>query len=188
MANEFKNRIFSEMKNNPNENLRPQRGPKLYKLSDKVVNMLTDRLADEYVAHYFYRNAANWCGDMNYKKAAAFFTTEANNELQHAEGLQKYMVDFNIIPEIPSVDTVFNFNSLVEIIYGAYDLELDLMKAYNRDSQIILGEDIATFDFLTKYREGQRDSVVEYNDLINALDLIDRNDKFQVLYFEQTYF
>ena len=188
MANEFKNRIFSEMKN-MNENPRPQqRGPKLYRLSDKVVNMLTDRLADEYVAHYFYRNAANWCGDMNYKKAAAFFTTEANNELQHAEGLQKYMVDFNIIPEIPSVDTVFNFNSLVEIIYGAYDLELDLMKSYNRDSQIILSEDITTFDFLTKYREGQRDSVVEYNDLINALDLIDKNDKFQVLYFEQTYF
>lgn len=187
MANEFKNRIFSEMKN-MGENVRPQRGPKLYRLSEKTINILTNRLADEYVAHYFYRNAANWCNDMNYKKAAAFFTAEANTELQHAEGLQKYMTDFNIIPEIPSVDTVDTFDTLVDIIYGAYQMELGLMMAYNKDSQLVFGDDITTFDFLTQYREGQKESVVEYNDLINTLELIDKNDKFQVLYFEQTYF
>jgi ferritin len=187
MANELKNRIFKEMKN-VNENIKPQMGPKLYRLSEKTINILTNRLADEYIAHYFYRNAANWCNDMNYKKAAAFFTTEANTELQHAEGLQKYMTDFNIIPEIPVVDTDFQFTNLVDIIYGAYEMELGLMKAYNKDSQIVFSEDITTFDFLTEYREGQKQSVIEYNDLINALDLIDKNDKFQILYFEQTYF
>lgn len=187
MADEFKNRIFNELKNRP-ENVRLQRGPKLYKLSEKTINILTNRLADEYVAHYFYRNAANWCSDMNYKKAAVYFTNEANTELQHAEGLQKYMTDFNIIPEIPSVDTVDTFESLVDIIYGAYEMELGLMKSYNRDSQLVFGDDITTFDFLTKYRETQKESVVEYNDLINALELVDKNDKFQVLYFEQTYF
>ena len=187
MANELKNRIFKEMKN-VNENIKPQMGPKLYRLSEKTINILTNRLADEYIAHYFYRNAANWCNDMNYKKAAAFFTTEANTELQHAEGLQKYMTDFNIIPEIPSVGTSDEFSSLVDIIYGAYEMELGLMKSYNRDSQLVFGDDITTFDFLTEYREGQKQSVIEYNDLINALDLIDKNDKFQILYFEQTYF
>jgi len=187
MANELKNRIFKEMKN-VNENIKPQMGPKLYRLSEKTINMLTNRLADEYIAHYFYRNVANWCNDMNYKKAAAFFTTEANTELQHAEGLQKYMTDFNIIPEIPSVGTSDEFSSLVDIIYGAYEMELGLMKSYNRDSQLVFGDDITTFDFLTEYREGQKQSVIEYNDLINALDLIDKNDKFQILYFEQTYF
>jgi ferritin len=178
------NRIFNEMRN---ENLPPNRGPKLYKLNDKVISILTDRIADEYIAHYFYQNAANWCADMNYKKATEFFTKEANNELEHAQGLQKYMTDFNIIPEIPSVETLDEFTSLVDIIYKAYELEFNLMKSYNRDSQILFGEDITTFDFLTKYREGQKESVVEYNDLINALDLIDKNDKFQILYFEQTY-
>lgn len=187
MTNEFKNRIFTEMKS-MKENVRPMRGPKLYKLSEKTVGILTNRLADEYTAHYFYRAAANWCNDMNYKKASVFFTNEANTELQHAEGLQKYITDFNIIPEIPQVDTVFEFSSLVDIIYGAYQMEFDLMRAYNKDSQLVFGDDITTFDFLTTYREGQKNSVVEYNDLINALELIDKNDKFQVLYFEQTYF
>jgi ferritin len=67
-------------------------------------------------------------------------------------------------------------------------MELGLMKSYNRDSQLVFGDDITTFDFLTEYREGQKQSVIEYNDLINALDLIDKTDKFQILYFEQTYF
>ena len=46
-------------------------------LSPKIVDMLNNRLKDEYAAHFFYRNAANWCDDANYKKAAAFFTQEA---------------------------------------------------------------------------------------------------------------
>ena len=185
-------RIFNELNNKFPERDRRKPNtmntPKLYMLSDKTINILTNRLADEYTAHYYYRAAANWCNDMNYKKASAFFTTEANTELQHAEGLQKYMTDFNIIPEIPTVDTEFNFENLVDIIYGAYSMELGLMKAYNKDSQIVFSEDITTFDFLRTYREGQKESVVEYNDLINALELVDKTDKFQVLYFEQTYF
>ena len=46
---------------------------KLYKLDQKTIGILTDRIKDEYTAHYFYRAAANWCQDMNYKKAFAFW-------------------------------------------------------------------------------------------------------------------
>jgi hypothetical protein len=47
---------------------------------------------------------------------------------------------------------------------------------------------MTTFDFLTKFRKIQKGAVVEYNDLINGSELVDTKDKFQVLYFEQTYF
>ena len=161
---------------------------KLYKLSEKVVNILTDRIKDEYTAHYFYRAASNWCQDRNYKKAFEFFKNEAVDELTHAEKLQEYMADFNIIAEIPQAPTKHNFESLVQVIEGAYKMELGLMKEYNKNSQDLFGEDITTFDFLTEFREIQKGAVVEYNDLINGLELIDRSDKFQILYFEQTYF
>ena len=39
-----------------------------------------------------------------------------------------------------------------------------------------------------EFRQIQKGAVVEYNDLINASDLVNMKDKFQVLYFEQTYF
>jgi hypothetical protein len=67
-------------------------------------------------------------------------------------------------------------------------MELGLMKAYNKDSQDLFSSDITTFDVLTEFREIQKGAVVEYNDLINATNLVDKNDKFQVLYFENTYF
>jgi|688.fasta_scaffold250353_3 ferritin len=163
-------------------------GQMLYNLPGETVAELTSRIADEYEAHYFYRNAANWCHDRNYKKAGAFFDAEADTELVHAKGLQEYMVGFNIIPTIPSVDTKRTFSGLCEIVREAYKLELGLMMKYNTTSSKLFGNDLTTFDFLQTYRTGQKESVVEYNDLINAIELINEENKFEVLYFEQTYF
>jgi ferritin len=162
-------------------------GSNLKKLDPMTIGELTARLKDEYTAHYFYTNAANWCRDANYKKATAFFEAEALTELQHAKGLMDYMTDFNIIPTIPVTDTNQRFMGLVEIIEKAYGIELDLMNKYNESSAKLFTSDLTTFDFLQGYREIQKESVVEYNDLLNALELVDKNDKFQVLYFEQTY-
>lgn len=161
---------------------------KLYKLSENVVKLLTERLKDEYYAHYLYRAAANWCHDKNYKKASAFFDADASTELEHAGKIQKYLTDFNIIPQIPKAETTFKFNNLIDIIYKAYQFELKLMKSYNENSHSVFEEDLTTFDFLQQFRDIQRESVVEFNDLINASELINKKDKFQVLYFEQTYF
>jgi ferritin len=176
--------LISESENNLSKNTKIN----LYKLDTKTIKILTDRIKDEYIAHYYYRAAANWCQDMNYKKAAEFFKNESEDELKHATEIQEYMVDFNIIPEIPQAPTKYDFNNLVDIVIGAYKIELALMKEYNKDSQELFTSDMTTFDFLTKYREFQKNAVVEYNDLINASELIDKTDKFQVLYFEQTYF
>jgi ferritin len=160
----------------------------LYKLPSKTIKILTDRIKDEYTAHYFYRAATNWCRDKNYKKAAEFFSNEADDELTHAKKIQEYMVDFNIIPQIPQAPIDHKFDNLIEIVHGAYKMELGLMKSYNEDSQELFSNDMSTFDFLTEFREIQRGAVIEYNDLINGSELVDTKDKFQVLYFEQTYF
>ena len=184
---EIKRKGLLEGKEGEN-NLKTQDKVKIYKLSEKTIKVLNNRIKDEYTAHYYYRAAANWCLDMNYKKAAAFFANEATDELTHAEKLQGYMTDFNILPEIAKTTTDHTFSNLIDIVIGAYEMELGLMKAYNEDSQDLFSSDITTFDFLTEFREIQKGAVVEYNDLINASDLIDKKDKFQVLYFEQTYF
>lgn len=162
--------------------------PKLYKLSDKVIKLLNGQIETEYKAHYLYRAAANWCHEVNYKKAAAFFDAEAITELEHAQKIEKYMTDFNILPVINKTETKFDFTNLIDIIYEAYDLELGLMKSYNKISSEVFQDDLTTFDFLQEFRNIQRDSVVEFNDLINASNLIDKTNKFEVLYFEQTYF
>jgi ferritin len=157
-------------------------------LNDAVVNTLNARIGDEYTAHYFYNAAHNWCADKNYKNAPAFFAGEAMSELEHAQKLQKYLVDWNCIPTLPKVETNFKFTSLPDIVEKAYQLELDLFNKYVKDSQSIFAIDLATFDFLQGFRQKQTDSVVEYSDLINALELININNKLDILHFEEIYF
>jgi ferritin len=157
-------------------------------LPETSIVLINQRIKDEYTAHFFYRNAANWCRNKNYVKAAAFFDGEASSELEHSKGLQEYLVDFNIQPVIEQTETNTTFHSLTHIIGEAYKMEYTLMQAYNTNSSELFASDLTTFDFLQEYRKIQKDAVVEYSDLLNALQLIDSNDKFQILYFEQTYF
>lgn len=158
------------------------------KLSDNIITMFNERIGDEYTAHYFYTNAANWCKDKNYKKAAAFFQAEAQSELEHAKGLQDYLTQWNVLPTLPQVPTNQAFETLVDIINKAYGIEFNLLGKYSKDQQSLLSVHSATFNFIQKYVDIQNESVAEYSDLLNALKLVDWTNKFEVLYFEQTYF
>lgn len=159
------------------------------KLNEAIVTLLTDRIKDEYTAHYYYRNAANWCKDANYVKAAAFFEAEAVNELEHAKMLQDYITSWNVVPMIPSTtpDST-KFDNLIEIVNGGYKLEYNLLVDYNDISSKLFTIDLTTFDFLQQFRKIQNESVAEYSDLLNAANLINVNNKFEVLYFENKYF
>jgi len=157
-------------------------------LEASSVSKLNERLKDEYGAHYFYRNAHNWCAGEGYLKAATFFAAEADNELEHAEGIQKYLVDWNVIPTMPSIKGNIIFTNLIDIVNKAYQIEYALYEAYLKDSKELFTSDLNTFDFLTSYRMGQNQSVIEYSDLLNAAMLVNIENNFEVLYFEQTYF
>jgi ferritin len=157
-------------------------------LDGEVERMLNSRLGDEYTAYYFYRNAANWCKNANYKKAAAFFDAEAAGELGHAQGIQDYLTQWNLIPAIPQVPTTQSFTGLVDIINKAYEIEYTLLMKYSDDQKNLLDKDPATFNFIQKYVDIQNGEVEEYSDYLNAFSLIDANNKFEVLYIENQYF
>lgn len=183
--NTFRNKKTSKLNEAIDFGTQPMK-PKT--LAPEIEAMLNERLGDEYTAYFFYRNAANWCKNANYKKAEAFFNTEAEGELGHTQGIQDYLTQWNLIPAIPGVPTSLTFNGLVEIINRAYELEYNLLMKYSEDQKMILGEDPATFNFIQKYVDIQVGEVAEYSDYVNALELINSNNKFEVLYFEQTYF
>lgn len=157
-------------------------------LPAEVVSMLEARIGDEYTAHYTYRNAANWCKNANYKKAAAYFEAEASSELEHAKSLQDYLTQWNIVPKIPAVSPVKNFTGLVHIIDDAYDMEYNLLMAYSDHQIDLIDMHPATYNFIQGFVDIQNEAVGEYSDLLNALCLINPNNKLDLLYFEQTYF
>lgn len=158
------------------------------KLKDEVQSYLTDRLIDEFTAYYFYLNAGNWCNGQGFLNAGKFFINESNSELEHARKIQDYLISWNIQPTIPQVETNFSTDGLVSIINESYKLEYELLLKYSDNSKQCLVKDINTFTFLQTFLQIQNQSVQEYSDILNVLNLIDYNDKFQLLYFEQQYF
>lgn len=153
-----------------------------------TIQFLNERLGDEYLAHYFYQNASNFLLGKGFIKAGNFFAQEAKSELEHAQGLMTYLVDWNVDPKIPETETSFSFEGLVEIIEKSYDLEFSLLEKYNEGSRKLLVSDLNTFDFIQKYRTIQNDSVKEFSDLLNRLELINPEDKFQLFMFESESF
>lgn len=160
------------------------------RLSKEVVSLLLPRLKDEFKAFYFYRSAANWCKDKGFFKAAEYFNNESNDELTHAKNIENYIVDWNVLPTLPNIDApTILFGSLYDIITQAYDIEYDLYEAYEKTSMDIFNTgDLCVFDFLQEYRKIQKDSVAEYSDMLNVLDRVNTDSKFEMLLLEEKLF
>lgn len=159
------------------------------KLEQDVVNALIPQLTSELDASYFYRSASNWCKNAGYNNASKYFDSESKDELVHAQGLQDYLTDWNVIPNLPNVDKpVLKFDGLVDIIEQAYQMELDLYESYESLAKKMMSSDLCTFAVAQKYLAIQVKSVAEYSDFINSLNLIDSKDKFQLYYWENETF
>jgi len=160
------------------------------KLDAKIVGFIMPRIADEYKAFYFYRAASNWCKNVGFEKAAEFFATESTDELQHAKGLETYLVDWNIDVELPVIETPqIVFSSLYEVLIKAYELEYNLWKEFNDTSDEVMGKgDMGTFNFLRKYTDIQVKSVAEYSDKLNMLQGVNVLSKFEMLTLEKKLF
>lgn len=161
---------------------------KPYSLEPEIANLLSIKINDEYSAHYFYRQAANYCENVGYLKAAEYFKGESSEELEHAEGLQKYLTDWNVQPIMMQIKSPQEVKGLVDILDKAYMMEYALYDEYEKISAAILMKDLCTFDFLQKYRTIQRMAVAQYSTFLNQLDLIDKTDKNWVYEFEKRAF
>ena len=147
------------------------------------------RIANEYEAMHFYRNASNWCNDAGYVKAAAFFANEAVSEAEHSVKVQEFLDDWGCRYTLPAINTVFTCNSLPEIIREAYSkYEVPLYKAYAADAEKAMGVDMSAFAFLQGMVAIQTESVAEYRTFIDRLNLINESNKLDVFLYEQNTF
>lgn len=158
-------------------------------LDSAIVKMLMDRHADEFKAWITYRAMSNFLQDEGFFKASEYFKGESNDELSHAEKIEKFLTDWNVVPSLGGVDKPdIDFKGLVDCVEKAYKLEYDLYEKYEETSGKILDKDICVFDFLKEFREIQTKSVAEYSDKINVLAGVKTEDKFQLLLLQDKLF
>lgn len=154
-------------------------------LPKQIVDRLEERINDEYTAHYFYRNAANYCENIGYIAAASFFSKEADSELEHAKKVQKFLLDWNIQPNLKGIASPESFSNLVDIIEKGYIIEYDLLQSYNEDAVFFLEQkNISSFNLAISFVEHQTESVAEFATLKDKLELIDTKDKSWLYQFQ----
>lgn len=160
------------------------------KLPEEIVKLLLPRLKDEFDAAYLYRSISNWCQGVGYLKAAEFFAHESEEEFKHAAGIEKYLVDWNVIVNLPKIETPSSeFTDLVAALDKAYVIEYKLYEEYEDTSmKVFKTGDLCTFDFLQHYRTIQRLAVAEYSDKLNMLEGVNPKDKMNLLLLEKKLF
>jgi ferritin len=150
-----------------------------------LLPVILKRLQNEYEAMQFYRNAANWCENAGFIKAAAYFAGEAISEQEHATKLQSFLNDWGCRYVLPQISTVFACTSLPEIVRKAYEgFEVPLYKAYNDDARKAFDVDQSAYHLMLDMVQIQRESVAEYLTLIDKLALIDESVKLDVYLYE----
>ena len=157
-------------------------------LDPSIVSALESRLKDEYTAHLIYKNAANWCKNVGYVKAGAFFEEEAADELKHAQKLQDFMIQWNVLPQIPVATVPNTMKSLIDCVNASYTFEYNLLQSYSQIQMEVDCTHPATFNFIQEFVDIQNHSVGVFSDLLNALMLVDYNNKLDLLMFEDKYF
>lgn len=157
-------------------------------LTPEIIDILNSAIAEEYTAHYFYRGASNWAQGVGYTKAAAHYANEANAELEHALKLQKYLVDWNCTPQLPSVKFSGEFKSLIDVVNKAYAIEYQLGTKYMNWASQNFSKHLMTFNFLQGFVDIQTESIAEMSDKLNAAQLVDVNSKLDLLHYEERYF
>ena len=161
------------------------------KLSKEVVDLLILGLEKEYEHSYFYQSVSNWCASNGYIQAAEFFLKESDEEIGHARRFQNYLIDWNVIPQLPTNKTprILEFKNLLNCIEEIYDNEINLYEEYNDISmKIFKCGDISAFDFMQFYRDAQKSSVTTFSDMLNKLEGVDVNDKFKMLLLQEKLF
>ena len=157
-------------------------------LSQSSINLINESIGLEYKSHLFWNSAANWCASVGYNKAAAYYAKESKSELKHVKKHQDFLIGWNVVPTIPQVDMSYTFESLVDTVNQSYTLILDIFNHYVKNSQPLFTNDLSTFDFLQEFRLIQVESLNVYSNLLSGLELINVDNKLDILFFEDEYF
>jgi ferritin len=108
--------------------------PKTYVTPEQVA-IIMPRISDELKARYFYEATWAWCRRNGYKKAAKFFKEQSKEESDHYKWLVKILVDWEIDIRLPAIEAPFQeFESLLDILEQAYEMEYNIGIAYNNDA------------------------------------------------------
>ena len=119
--------------------------------SNKVIQILNDRLAEELTAISQYMVHSEMCANWGFQKLHEAIEKQAIDEMKHAESLIGRILFLEGSPTVSKLHKMKIGKNVEEIVAVDEDAELDAVKAYNASiAAAAEAGDNATADMLTK--------------------------------------
>ena len=142
----------------------------LQKLPQKAIDLITQRLADEQAAFYFYISASAWCRLNGYENASKHFVVESHGEEYHYKRIVNYLSDWHCPVDFPAVkDPIKSFKNLEDILDQGYQMEYELYRKYETNAIEIFPVCQNTYSLMQEFIRMGNDSVIEASNILKKL-------------------
>jgi len=93
-------------------------------MNQSIQAALTNQANHELYASHAYRAMSIWCDDKDFNGFASFFSTQAAEELEHAEKFIRHLLDRGVMPKLTALEApTVEFTRLLEVAKLAEVLE-----------------------------------------------------------------
>lgn len=93
-------------------------------ISQRLIDLMNYRIEQEEASSRLYKAMAVWLDFKGYSGAAKLFNKYAEEELKHAGWAYQYLLDLDIMPNVPAIEKPqTDFTGLVDIINKTYEHE-----------------------------------------------------------------
>lgn len=94
-------------------------------INKETIALLNYRIQQEQYTSKVYEQMSLFLQNESYINSAKVWKKFSEEELEHAEIAKKYLMSFNVMPELMTIEEPMNdFIDLVDIIQKTYDLEV----------------------------------------------------------------
>jgi ferritin len=139
-------------------------------ISEKTIQLLNYRIQQESHSSRLYYSMYYWLDTEGLSNCASIYKKYAEEEAEHSEWAQEYLLKFNIRPvllDLPEIES--NYANVSEILNLSYSHEVDITNQCKELTKHALEEgDFGLLSLSQKYNEEQ---VEEVDKALRALDI-----------------
>jgi hypothetical protein len=157
------------------------------KMPQQAADLLLPLLLDEDNANYFFQSARVWARGTGYEGAERKFKCYAKKHKHHSKCIQNIFADWGgeiKWPAIPAPAAYFP-GGLPDAITDAAKVEDELMTKYDKAARGIMEISLGIFDDVNKLRKCATDNALEFAELVEKMELIDKTNRLSLFYFDR---
>ena len=140
-------------------------------ISQKTIDILNLRIQQEQMASKLYEQMYLWLENKSLINSAEFMKKNYLSELAHAGWAKEYLLSFDIMPELATIEEPVNdFASLQDIFNKVYEQEVLTTKQCLELAKHAMQE--PDYNLLTLAQKFNAEQVEEMNEINNILDVL----------------